>query len=37
MDYGADEFIGKPLSIQSLINRVNLKLLEDAKSTLPEQ
>jgi DNA-binding response OmpR family regulator len=37
MDYGADEFTIKPLSIQSLINKVNLKLLEDAKSTLPEQ
>jgi DNA-binding response OmpR family regulator len=33
MDYGADEFAVKPLSMQSLINKVNLKLLEDAKST----
>ena len=33
MDYGADEFTVKPLSMQSLINKVNLKLLEDAKST----
>lgn len=32
MDYGADEFAVKPLSMQSLINKVNLKLLEDAKS-----
>jgi DNA-binding response OmpR family regulator len=37
MDYGADEFTVKPLSMESLINKVNLKLLEDAKSTLPEQ
>jgi DNA-binding response OmpR family regulator len=33
MDYGADEFTVKPLSMQSLINKVNLKLLEDARST----
>lgn len=33
MDYGADEFAVKPLSMQSLIDKVNLKLLEDAKST----
>jgi len=33
MDYGADEFTVKPLSMESLINKVNLKLLEDAKST----
>ena len=33
MDYGADEFTVKPLSMQSLINKVNLKMLEDAKST----
>ena len=32
MDYGADEFAVKPLSMESLINKVNLKLLEDAKS-----
>jgi DNA-binding response OmpR family regulator len=33
MDYGADEFAIKPLSMESLINKVNIKLLEDAKST----
>ncbi|HEX6281211.1 MAG TPA: response regulator [Nitrososphaera sp.] len=33
MDYGADEFVVKPLSMESLINKVNLKLLEAAKST----
>jgi DNA-binding response OmpR family regulator len=33
MDYGADEFTVKPSSMQSLINKVNLKLLEDARST----
>jgi DNA-binding response OmpR family regulator len=33
MDYGADEFAVKPLSMESLINKVNLKLLEAAKST----
>jgi DNA-binding response OmpR family regulator len=32
MDYGADEFALKPLSMESLINKVNLKLLEAAKS-----
>jgi DNA-binding response OmpR family regulator len=32
MDYGADEFAVKPLSMESLINKVNLKLLEDTKS-----
>jgi DNA-binding response OmpR family regulator len=32
MDYGADEFAIKPLSIESLINKVNLTLLEAAKS-----
>jgi DNA-binding response OmpR family regulator len=32
MDYGADEFAVKPLSIESLINKVNIKLLEAAKS-----
>ena len=30
MDYGADEFAVKPLSMQSLINKVNMKLLEEA-------
>ena len=33
MDYGADEFAVKPLSMESLINKVNIKLLEAAKST----
>ncbi len=33
MDYGADEFAVKPLSMESLINKVNMKLLEDTKST----
>ena len=32
MDYGADEFAIKPLSMESLINKVNIKLLEAAKS-----
>src|SRR5918993_5327305 len=32
MDYGADEFAVKPLSMESLINKVNLQLLEGAKS-----
>ena len=32
MDYGADEFTVKPISIGSLINKVNLQLLEAAKS-----
>ena len=31
MDYGADEFAVKPLSIESLIKKVNLTLLEAAK------
>jgi DNA-binding response OmpR family regulator len=31
MDYGADEFVVKPLSMESLINKVNLTLLEAAK------
>src|SRR5919106_5513508 len=35
MDYGADEFAVKPLSAESLINKVNLKLLEAAKSASP--
>ena len=33
MDYGADEFAVKPLSMESLTNKVNIKLLEAAKST----
>jgi DNA-binding response OmpR family regulator len=28
MDYGADDFAVKPMSMESLINKVNLKLLE---------
>jgi DNA-binding response OmpR family regulator len=32
MDYGADEFAVKPLSVESLIKKVNLTLLEAAKS-----
>ena len=32
MDYGADEFALKPISMESLINKVNLQLLEAAKS-----
>ncbi|MDQ3909218.1 MAG: response regulator [Thermoproteota archaeon] len=32
MDYGADEFALKPLSMESLINKINLTLLEAAKS-----
>ena len=32
MDYGADEFAVKPISMESLINKVNLQLLEAAKS-----
>jgi DNA-binding response OmpR family regulator len=34
MDYGADEFAVKPLSMESLINKVNLKLLEAAKESV---
>jgi DNA-binding response OmpR family regulator len=33
MDYGADEFAVKPLSMESMINKVNMKLVEAAKST----
>ena len=33
MDYGADEFAVKPLSMESLTKKVNLTLLEAAKST----
>ena len=32
MDYGADEFAVKPLSMESMIKKVNLTLLEAAKS-----
>src|SRR5215213_6852684 len=32
MDYGADEFSTKPISMESLINKVNIQLLEVAKS-----
>jgi DNA-binding response OmpR family regulator len=35
MDYGADEFTVKPISMESLINKVNLQLLEAAKSAAP--
>jgi DNA-binding response OmpR family regulator len=28
MDYGADEFTVKPISMETLINKVNLQLLE---------
>ena len=30
IDYGADDFAVKPLSMESLINKVNIKLLEEA-------
>jgi DNA-binding response OmpR family regulator len=33
MDYGADEFAVKPLSMESLINKVNVHLLEVAKES----
>jgi DNA-binding response OmpR family regulator len=32
MDYGADAFAVKPMSMESMINKVNMKLLEAAKS-----
>jgi DNA-binding response OmpR family regulator len=32
MDYGADEFAVKPMSMESMINKVNIKLLEAAKN-----
>lgn len=32
MDYGADEFAVKPMSMESMISKVNMKLLEAAKS-----
>src|SRR5918998_1079014 len=35
MDYGADEFAVKPLSMESLINKVNMQLLEVAKESAP--
>src|ERR671916_2127252 len=35
MDYGADEFAVKPLSMESLINKVNMHLLEVAKESAP--
>jgi DNA-binding response OmpR family regulator len=34
MDYGADEFSTKPISMESLINKVNLNLLEAARSAV---
>src|ERR687893_2968370 len=37
MDYGADEFAVKPLSAESLINKVNLHLLEAAKESVSSQ
>jgi DNA-binding response OmpR family regulator len=36
MDYGADEFAVKPLSMESLINKVNLTLLEAAAAAAKE-
>ncbi len=33
IDYGADEFAVKPLSMESLINKINFQLLEAAKTT----
>jgi DNA-binding response OmpR family regulator len=33
MDYGADEFAIKPLSMESLINKIHANLLEHAKVT----
>ncbi len=35
MDYGADEFAVKPLSMESLINKVNIHLLEVANENTP--
>jgi DNA-binding response OmpR family regulator len=35
MDYGADEFAVKPLSMESLINKVNIQLLEAANESTP--
>jgi DNA-binding response OmpR family regulator len=32
MDYGADEFTVKPISMETLINKVNLQLVEAARS-----
>jgi DNA-binding response OmpR family regulator len=32
IDYGADEFAVKPLSMESLINKVNIQLLEAARN-----
>ena len=32
IDYGADEFTVKPISMESMVNKVNLQLLEAAKS-----
>jgi DNA-binding response OmpR family regulator len=32
MDYDADEFSTKPISMESLINKINLNLLEAARS-----
>ena len=35
MDYGADEFAVKPISMESLINKVNIQLLEVATESNP--
>jgi DNA-binding response OmpR family regulator len=35
LDYGADEFAVKPLSMESLINKVNIQLLEAATESNP--
>jgi DNA-binding response OmpR family regulator len=32
MDYGADEFTVKPISMETIINKVNLQLLDAARS-----
>jgi DNA-binding response OmpR family regulator len=32
IEYGADEFAVKPLSMESLINKVNIQLLEAARN-----
>jgi DNA-binding response OmpR family regulator len=35
IDYGADEFAVKPLSMESMINKVNIRLLELANESTP--
>ncbi len=37
MDYGADEFAIKPLSMESLINKVNLQLVEVEQGVEPQR